>query len=122
MAALGVVGSVHAIAVQQPRTCLRQIAVPVAVGALANVDALHLVPPGGVEQAQLDFLRVGGEQREIHTLAVPGGATRVRLTGPHRADQRVRLHAGWTFSAAAGVPVGCYVHAGDSPCGRSDTS
>ena len=57
VAALGIVRPVHAIAVQQARTCLRKVDMPVVVGALAQLDALDFVPAGTVEQAQLDLGR-----------------------------------------------------------------
>ena len=59
VAALGLVGPVDAIAVQQTRPCLGQIRVPVGIGALANVDALQLVPAGVIEETQLHLLGVG---------------------------------------------------------------
>ena len=121
MAALRIVGSVHAITVQQAGTRLGQIRVPVGVGALANVNALSLVPAAGIEQAQLDLRGVRGEQREIYALAIPGGTARVGLTGPNCADQGIRLRARRAFTARAALPVGCNIHVREPPC-RIDTS
>ncbi len=64
-----------------PRACLGQVAVPDVVGALAQHDALPLVAALVVEDAELGFLAVLGEHREIDTLAVPGGAQRVGSPG-----------------------------------------
>ncbi len=49
---------VHAVTVEQPGPRLGQVAVPDAVGALAQRDALDLAPAAGVEQAELDLLGV----------------------------------------------------------------
>ena len=58
---LRIVGPVHAIAVELARLGVGQIDVPDVLGALRQRDAVDLVPPGLVEQAQLDLL--GGARR-----------------------------------------------------------
>ena len=86
----GPVRSVHAIAVEHARTRLRQVAMPDQVGLLAQLDALQLAPARVVEDAQFDFLRVFGEQREVDALAVPGCPERIGAAGPDRVN---RVHA-----------------------------
>jgi hypothetical protein len=50
--------------------------VPDLVGDFPKFDALDLALAAVVEQAQLDFGRVGGEQREIDPEPSPGRAER----------------------------------------------
>jgi hypothetical protein len=69
---LRIVGSVSAIAVEQPGTRIRQIAVPHFIGALRQREGLNLPLAGRIEQAKVDALRVGGKHREIGAEAVPG--------------------------------------------------
>jgi hypothetical protein len=63
MAVFGLVGAIHAVAVQESRPRLGQIAVPYVVGALEQLHPLQLVSPSGDEQAQLHLLGVSGEER-----------------------------------------------------------
>ena len=58
----------------------RQVAVPVERGPLGELDPLLVVLV--VEQAQLDPLRVLGEQREVRAAPVPRRAQRERPTRP----------------------------------------
>ena len=78
MALLGLVRTVHAIAVDEPRRGAFEVAVPDLVGVLGQRDALELALAGGVEQAQLDAGRVRREQREVDAVAVPSRAAQVR--------------------------------------------
>jgi hypothetical protein len=55
---------------------------PDLVGLLAQLDPLDLAPALGIEQAQLHALGLLREEREVHALAVPGRAERIRPTGP----------------------------------------
>ncbi len=55
VAALGIVGAVHAIAVELARDDVGQIAMPDVIGALGERDAFQLAPAWPVEQAQLDL-------------------------------------------------------------------
>jgi hypothetical protein len=64
---------------------------PHLVGALGERDALELPPAGIIENAQLDALRVFGEQREVNAFAVPGSAARVRAPGPYCRNRCHRL-------------------------------
>jgi hypothetical protein len=59
---------------------------PDFISALAQRYALQLMPPTLIEYAQLHFLGIGGEHREIDALTVPGRAARVGLARPHRPD------------------------------------
>ena len=86
-AGFGLVRAMHPIAIELARLRVRQIAVPDVVGALRQGDALDLVAPGLVEQAQLDLLGACGEQREIRAAAVPGRAERMRQSRPTCAGQ-----------------------------------
>jgi hypothetical protein len=82
VALFGLVGSVHAIAVGKARAGFGQVAVPDAVGALANRNALDLVAALLVEKAQVDALCVLGEERKVDALPVPVGAARIRAARP----------------------------------------
>jgi hypothetical protein len=52
------------------------------VGVLGQHDALDLALAARVEQAELDLLRVGAEQREVDAAAVERGAQGVRRARP----------------------------------------
>jgi hypothetical protein len=84
------VGAMDAVAVEQPGHGLGQIAVPHLVGVFGQRDAVDLAPAAGVEQAQLDPLGVGGEQREVDARAVPGCAER-RGAARLRRGSRARI-------------------------------
>lgn len=80
---------------------------PDLIRAFAQRDPLRLVPARGIEDAQLHFLGVGGEEREVDTLSVPGGSTRIGLAGPDGAyplpllRKRSRASAGqWLVQGA----------------------
>ena len=88
VAGFGIVGPVHAIAVELAGLRVGQVAVPDILGALRQRDAVDLVPPGLVEQAQFDLLGGAGEQREVGAATVPGGAKRMRRAG---RDAAIRL-------------------------------
>ena len=89
VAALGVVGPMDAVAVELARADVRQVAVPDLVSVLGQHDPLELALAAVVEQAQLDLLGVGAEQREVHAAAVEGGAQRVGGARPDRARRAI---------------------------------
>ena len=110
MAAIGIVRPVYAVGVEKPRARVRQVAMPDEVGALAQLHALDLAPATRIEQAELDALGVLGEEREVHSRTVPGGAERMRPSAPDgaRSDEIScgRLH--WRLEAYVGtVFAGC---------------
>ena len=74
VAVLGLIGPVNAIAVELPGRDVVQIAVPDVLGALRQFDALEFAAALAVEQAKLDLLRIGGEQRKVGAPAVPACA------------------------------------------------
>src|SRR6185295_9713525 len=82
---LRVVWPVEPIAIEQARPGVGKVAMPDEVGALEELDALHLAPPLGIEEAQLDTLGVLGEQREVDARPVPGGAEGIGPAAPERA-------------------------------------
>ena len=82
MARARVVGAMDAVAVELARADVRQIAVPDLIGVFGQHHPLELALAAGVEQAQLDLLGVGAEQREIHAPPVEGGAERIGRAGP----------------------------------------
>ena len=96
MAVLGCVGAVHAIAVELPGRDIVQIAMPDVLGAFRQLDALELAAALIVEQAQLDLLRVGREQREIGAAAVPACAETRKGSGgeAHRSAFRYQEDGG----------------------------
>ena len=77
MAGRGLVGAMHAVAVDRAGARVRQVAVPDFVGVLGQADAFDLALAAGVEQAELDLGRVGGEQGEVDPQPVPRGAKRI---------------------------------------------
>jgi hypothetical protein len=93
MPLLGRIEAVHAIRVYRPRPRIRKIAVPDFVGVLGQRDALELTLAARIEQAQLDFRRIGGEQREVDAKAVP------------RCPQRVREAFGYAGAVRASAPL-----------------
>ena len=72
------VWTVHPVAIQLARQDARDVAVPDEVGLLRQRDASGLARTvGRVEQAQLHFERVLGEDRKVDAGAVPGCAERI---------------------------------------------
>ena len=73
----------HAVAVELPRLCARQVAVPDVRRALRQGDAPRLRRRvHGIEEAQLDLGRVLGEDRKVHPLRVASRADRIRPARP----------------------------------------
>jgi len=81
-AAPRVEGAVDAEPVALVRHDARHVAVPGVGGDLGQLEPA--LGAALVEEAQLDGLRLLGEDREIRALSVPGGAERPRPAGPHR--------------------------------------
>jgi hypothetical protein len=77
----GVVRAVHPVAVALTGPHPRQPAVPHLVGGL--LQALAVLGPVGVEQAQVHAGRAGRPQREVRAGAVPVRAQRGGRPGPH---------------------------------------
>ena len=71
VAVLGLIRAVNAVAIELPGRNVIEVAVPDVLAALGKFDALELAPALAVEQAKLDLLRVGGEQRKVGAPAVP---------------------------------------------------
>src|SRR6188472_3804864 len=71
VAMLGFIWPVDAIAVELTRRDVVQIDVPDILGALRQFDAFEFAAALAVEQAELDLLGVGREQRKVGTPAVP---------------------------------------------------
>ena len=76
VAVLGVIGAVHAVAVDCTGAGIRQVAVEDLVRVFGQLDAFDLGLALVVEQAELDLVGVGGEQREVYPRPVPGGPKR----------------------------------------------
>ena len=74
VAGVGLVGAVHAVAVDLPGVGVGQVAVPDLVGVFGQFDTLQFTLALGVEQAELHLGGMGGKQREVDPQAVPGGA------------------------------------------------
>src|SRR5262249_51185846 len=83
MAGVGLVGPVHAIAVELTGPDVGEIDVPHVLAALGHRYAPLLAPPGAVEQAELDLSGVRREQRKGGAAAVPGGAERIGCAGSY---------------------------------------
>src|ERR1700712_564176 len=73
-------GPLDAVGVHRAGTCGRQVSVPHLVRVLGQLDAFELSFAASVENAQLDFGRVGREEREIDAETVPCGTERKRLS------------------------------------------
>src|SRR5213079_1728502 len=74
-----VVRAVDSVAVPPARADAGDVAMPVVRGDVVQLDPRLAV---AFEQAELDALRVLGEEREVRPLAVPRRAERERLTRP----------------------------------------
>ena len=55
---------------------------PHLIGVFRQGQSLDLTLTGGIEQAQFNFFGMGGKQREINALAIPGGTKRIGFAGP----------------------------------------
>ena len=77
---LGRVRPVRAEPVELPRPQVGKVAVPDLVGELRQRDPVGLLPPGRIEQAELDAGRIRGEDRDVDPRSVPGGAEWKRQT------------------------------------------
>ena len=71
VAALGRIGAVDAIAIELPGRDVVEIAVPDVLVALGQFDPLEFAAALAVEQAKLDLLRIGREQRKVGAPSVP---------------------------------------------------
>src|SRR6266511_2608282 len=101
-AGLRIVRPVNAIAIEQPRSRVGEVTMPDLIGLLAQRNAFELAPALGIEQAELNVLRMLREKPEIDALAVPGGAERIR---PARPDRHERLHRNWAGHIAHTSPA-----------------
>src|SRR5688572_4689846 len=97
MAVLRLIRTIDTIAIKLPGPRFRQIAMPDAIGLLGQLDSLQFAPAARVEQTQLNLARVLREQREVHSLAIPG---RPQWIGPprpycgdgcHRREKRLEV-------------------------------
>ena len=80
----GLVGAVNPVTVELVRPDVGEEAVPDHVGLFGQRDARRFFRRvGRVEQAQFDFGRVRGEEREVDADAGPRRAERIGLAWPH---------------------------------------
>jgi hypothetical protein len=70
------------VAVQLAGTQFGQVGMPDLIGLLAQLEALLFVSSAAIKQAQLDLIRVLGEQGKIDPFAVPRGAQGIGLARP----------------------------------------
>src|SRR5271170_7182573 len=77
VALIGLIGAVHAIAIDCARPDPRHVAMPNLIGVFGEIDARGLALAFLVEQADLDSARMRREQGEIDAVPVPGGPERV---------------------------------------------
>ena len=103
VAALGRIGAVNAIAVKLSGRYVVEIAVPDVLGALRQFDPLELAAAQAVEQAKLDLLRVGREQRKVGAPSVPA-CTEARGRSPGQSHDQL---SGTRKIAASGGIVRC---------------
>src|SRR5262249_3345813 len=71
------VGAMHAVAIELAGHYALEVAVPDLVGSQRQADAVRLVRPVGLEQAEVDGARMSRKQREVDATTVPGRAQRV---------------------------------------------
>jgi hypothetical protein len=81
------VGAVDPIAIDRAGARARQQPVPDLVGPRDQIVPCDFLPPLGIEQAQLDPLRMRGKQCEIHAFRGRGGAQRPGLAGRKRGGR-----------------------------------
>ena len=109
MPVLRIVRAIHTISVQCAGFDFRQVAVPNLIGVLRQDDTSQLAIAARVEDTQFDFFRVLGEEREIHTAAVPCCAQRIRTAGKNgRANERshaIDSNEGASITAPSGGSV-----------------
>ena len=74
----GIVGAVNAVAVELARPKPGDVAVPDLFGPGRQRQALDLAPARGVEEAEVDLRRMGGEQGEVDATPIPDRAERLR--------------------------------------------
>ena len=77
IAALWLIRAVGAEAIEQPDLRVRQVTVPHLVGEFGQRISCDLPLALWIEQAEIDALRVRGEDREVRAEPVPGGAERI---------------------------------------------
>ncbi|MNS67555.1 hypothetical protein D3C72_1008100 [compost metagenome] len=112
MAVGRVVGAVDAIAVDQPRMGVGQVAVVDLVGVLGQFDAFEFHLAGVVEQAQFNLGGVGGKQSEVDSQSIPGGTQRKGQAFADSCGFGTRgwrggfLRTGHRYSCKRGLPVG----------------
>jgi hypothetical protein len=111
---------VDAVSINSGRSNFWQITVPNLVSVFRERDSLEFTFASLVEQAQFDFGRVGREEGEVCTFAVPRCAARMRQTllnhafsrFPHRIIFSLRFLSGFkirSFLIAAPAPSGIEV-------------
>src|SRR5689334_2518804 len=81
MAVLRLIWAICPVTVDQAGTGLRQVAVPYLVGEFRQREPRHFASAGGIEQAKIDSMGVGGENGEVGAKPVPGGTERDRCAG-----------------------------------------
>ena len=73
VAGAGLVRAVHAVPVQEPGSCLRQVDVPDEIRAFFDPNPVRLLRVvWSVEEAEVHCCCIFGKQGEVHSLAVPG--------------------------------------------------
>ena len=77
MARLGLIGAMGAVAIEQTRTDIRQIAVPDLVRALGQGIAPQFALALGIEQAEFDPVGIGRIDGEINPFAIEGRPQRM---------------------------------------------
>ncbi|MNF82271.1 hypothetical protein D3C84_645740 [compost metagenome] len=112
MAVGRVVGAVDAIAVDQSRMGVGQVAVVDLVGVFGQFDAFEFHLAGVVEQAQFNLGGVGGKQGEVDSQSIPGGTQRKGQAFADSCGFGTRgwrggfLRTGHRYSCKRGLPVG----------------
>jgi hypothetical protein len=69
-----IIRTVDAVTVQQSGARFGQIAMPNLVSLFLQGNAMQFSAAAAVEQAQLDFLGVFGEDGEVHSFAIPSSS------------------------------------------------
>src|SRR5688572_9623144 len=109
MTLLGLVWTMHAIAIDRAGADVEQVPVPDLIGVFGQLDAFQLGLPVGIEQAQLHFGGVGGKQGKIRAATIPKrtpgmrqALTQLRRKATAQADtqmKRTHVRLGATLNA-----------------------
>jgi len=116
-----IVGAVHAVSVQLPRSDVRQVAVPDLMGIFRKRYPGDLLVAVFVEEAEIHPFRVSGEEGEVGSTAVPGCSQGIRSARPEPVCLMFRHSCVPPYCISGPVTIGALarisaaVNAGEEP-------